>query len=130
MSDQRRYSFKRQDRVSGLIRKELAELFLRRVKNPALRNVMITSVNVHDDWKTAVIKVCPAMLGEYHEPTEDEIKEMMAALKSAAPYLFEQCKRSIHLRQMPWFEFEYDHSISGSAKIYGILNSVKPMVVE
>jgi ribosome-binding factor A len=124
MRQTRSHSFKRQDRVSKLIHRELADLLLKKVKNPALRHVMITSVNVHEDWKTAVVKVCPSMIGEYAEPSEADVKTMMKALKSAAPYLFEQCKRSLPLKFMPWFEFEYDPGISGSSKVWGILSSL------
>lgn len=50
--------YKRSDRVADLLQKEIADLVLRRVKDPRVADITISGVRVSDDLKHARVFFC------------------------------------------------------------------------
>ena len=73
---------KRADRVSDLIRQEVAELLLRRVKDPRIESVTITGVEVTADLQHA--KIFYTVLGT---PSEEDKKNTARGLDKARGFI-------------------------------------------
>lgn len=117
--------YKRTSRVAQQIQRELAEIFLRKTKDPRLSSLTITGVEVTPDFKTAKVRVSKLLKSLDSEPTDKEVKELMKALESATPFLFEQLRSSLSLKYVPWIEFDYDRSLAESAKVWALMSRMK-----
>lgn len=96
-------------RINQEVQKELSTLIMRELKDPRIHMMTsVTHVEVAPDLKTA--KVYISILG-----SEDELKDTIKGLKSAAPFLRSQLAKSINLRNTPELIFIEDQSIA-----YGI----------
>jgi ribosome-binding factor A len=127
---ERRFSFKRSDKIAERIRQELAELFLREVEDPRLRAITITGVDIEDDLSEGEVRICKSMLGEFAEPTAEEKKKTEKALKAAAPFIFERLKKRLAIRHTPWLRYRYDDSLAKSAKVWALLNKERGLQSE
>lgn len=109
---------KRSDRVADLILKELAEVLLRRVKDPRLAKITLTDVKVSPDLRHA--KVFYSMLGD------DERKaSAMVGLESARGFVKRELGKRLHLRRMPDIEFHFDGSLEYGSHIDQLLDDLE-----
>ena len=111
-------SFKRTDRISEEIKKELSSI-IRELKDP--RIPMMTSVvkvNVTNDLRYA--KAFISIMG-----TAEEKKAAIKGLQSAAGFIRREIGSRVQLRCVPEFSFEEDNSIEYGAHINEILNKLK-----
>lgn len=106
--------FKRADRVAEEIRAELADIALKKLKDPRVGFVTLTRVEVSDDLKHA--KVFFSVMGD-----EAVKKESLKGLKSAAPFIRGEIGRRLKLRYMPELMFIIDESIERGAKMLDLL---------
>lgn len=113
----------RPKRVGEEIRHALADIFLRGDSNsPDLLNVSITisEVRVAPDMKNATAYVMP--LGGQNK------KELLEALRVAAPELRYLVSKKMQLRYMPRIHFSLDESFEVAEKIENLLK--KPEVAK
>lgn len=113
----------RPKRVGEEIRRALSDIFLRGESNsPELVGVSITvsEVRVAPDMKNATAYVMP--LGGQNK------KQMLEALKTAAPELRYLVSKKIDLRYMPKIYFQLDESFEEADKIDKLLR--KPEVAK
>lgn len=93
------------ERINSLIRQEVSELLNRQVKDPRLGSfVIITNVTTSPDLRYAklfVSRVCE----------EEQKKETLIALRSAAGFLRHEMGRKLRLRYIPELSFQWDDSI-------------------
>jgi ribosome-binding factor A len=110
-------TFSRSERVARHIRNTLAEILLRHVKDPRLKRVSITSVDVAPDLRTAKI---------YFATTGDEagVKKALEGFKKARPYLKKHLGRELGLRYMPDIRFYYDDSLDYGARMEELFRSI------
>jgi ribosome-binding factor A len=102
-------SFSRSARVNEQIRRELADLLLFDVKDPRVKFVSLTGVEISADYAHA--KVFFTALVEH-----DQLAEIERGLKAAAGYLRRQLGRRVRLHSTPELHFVHDPSIErGSA---------------
>ncbi len=109
---------RRTDRVASLIRAELAELVLRRLKDPRIGFVTITHVDIAPDLKTA--RVFFSVLGQ-----EKEKSGAKEALEHAAGFLQHEIGVALKLRFTPKLSFHLDDSLEESLRIQQILHKLK-----
>lgn len=110
---------RRTDRLSGLFRSELADLISGELRDPRLTGMIsITSVDVSPDLEHATVYV--SVLADDAE----QQKASLAALKNAAPFLRKQLMRRVHIRRVPTFEFEADHTIEEGARMLDLMRKV------
>ncbi|MBI5190220.1 MAG: 30S ribosome-binding factor RbfA [Nitrospirae bacterium] len=102
--------FKRADRVGDLIRSELADILLKRLKDPRVGFVTIIDVKVSDDLKHA--KVFVSLIGD-----DAEKKETLKGLRSAAHFIRGELGKRMKMRYTPELFFTIDDSIERGAKI-------------
>ncbi|MCD6352584.1 MAG: 30S ribosome-binding factor RbfA [Proteobacteria bacterium] len=107
----------RAGRVSHLIRKEVADMLTRDVKDPRIGMVSITDVEVSRDLRHAYIYY--SRLG-----TKKEIKDSTIGLKRATKFIQGQLGRRINLRYTPIIEFRFDDSLEYGSRIDKLLSTI------
>ena len=111
-------SFKRTDRISEEIKKELSSI-LRDLKDPRIPMMTsVVNVKVTNDLRYA--KVYVSVMG-----TEEEKKEAIKGLSSASGFIRREIGNRINLRCVPEFSFEKDSTIEYGAHINELLNKIK-----
>ena len=108
---------KRLARLNEQLKREVSELVLRKVRDPRVGLVTITSVEVAGDLGSARVYV------RTQDPN-DELNESLAGLEAAAPFLRRELGRSLHLRRVPELRFQQDHSLAQARRIEEILSDV------
>ncbi len=110
---------RRTDRLSGLFRSELADLISNELRDPRITGMIsITSVDVSPDLERATV---------YVSVLADEAKQKaasLAVLNNAAPFLRKQMMERVHIRRVPTFEFEADHTIEEGARMLDLMKKV------
>ena len=101
--------FARHDRVAGLLRRELATLIWKEIKDPRLGPLSVSDVEVSRDLAHAKIYVTSS------EP--DSMAESLKVLKRAASFLRRRLGREVTMRQVPELHFIHDDSIERGAHI-------------
>jgi len=107
----------RQTRVGVLLKETLAELLVRKVKDPRVESVTITDVEVSPDLRIAHVFYC--MMDALR--AEDALK----GLQSAQGFLRHELKRVLRLRHVPELLFVYDRSFDYATRIDTILDRIK-----
>ncbi|WP_444929819.1 30S ribosome-binding factor RbfA [Microbulbifer sp. SSSA002] len=103
--------FHRADRVADAMRRELAQLIQKEVRDPRLGMINVNDVEVSRDLATA--KVFVTLVGE---DDREKIDASMSVLNKAAGFLRTQLARSIQMRSIPRLHFRYDEtSVRGQA---------------
>jgi len=111
--------YKRSDRVADLLRQEIADLLLRRVKDPRIEGITITGVEVTTDLQHARIYYC--VMGH---PTVEEKKNIAAGLSKAKGFMRQELGKRLHMRYLPQLDFHYDGSFEYGEKIERLLKEL------
>jgi ribosome-binding factor A len=108
---------RRTERVSDLLRAELSDLILREIKDPRIRLVSLTGVEVTSDLRRAIVRV--SALGD-----DTEREEAVEALRHARGFLRTELSRRLRTRVTPELIFELDRGAEHSQKISDLLESL------
>ncbi len=108
---------RRTERVSDLLRAELADLILREIKDPRIRLVNLTGVEVTSDLRRAIVRV--SALGD-----DTQREEAVEALRHARGFLRTELSRRLRTRVTPELIFELDRGAEHSQKISDLLESL------
>ncbi len=112
--------YKRADRVADLLRQEIADLLLRRVKDPRVSRVTLTGIEVSADLQNAKVFFC--LMGS---SAEDEIAGAMQGLNKANGFMRQELRKRIHMRTLPQLSFHYDGSFEYGDKIERLLKDLR-----
>jgi ribosome-binding factor A len=108
---------RRTERLNTLIREELSDL-IRQAKDPRLRCLLsITYVETTPDLQFAKVHI--SIMG-----SDEEKKNAMDGLNSAAGFFFRELRKRLSLRHTPQLIFDKDESIEQGARILDILENV------
>ena len=107
------------DRIADLLQQELADLLLRRVKDPRVEGVTITGVKVSRDLQHARVFYC--VMGA---PAEADREGVAAGLDKAKGFLRHELAKRLHMRYLPQLEFQYDASFDYGEKIERLLKEL------
>lgn len=108
---------RRTQRLGHLIQAELAELLLRRVKDPRLAGVTLTGVDVSPDLSQA--KVFFSLLEEDRRP------EVLKGFTAAAPFLRKELAERLSLKITPRLVPVYDRSLAQGAQMEALIRRVR-----
>ncbi|MFC5712106.1 30S ribosome-binding factor RbfA [Thalassorhabdus alkalitolerans] len=108
----------RAHRVGEQMKKELADIFTREIKDPRVQFVTVTGVDVTGDLQQA--KVFITVLGD-----EEEKAKTVKALQDAKGFIRSEVGQRIQLRKTPDISFEIDESIEYGNRIEQLLKEVK-----
>jgi len=111
--------FKRAERVSEAIKREVSVMLSREVKDPGIHFVTVTGVETTDDLRHA--KIFVSILGD-----EKTRQESMDGLERAKGFLRGELGHRLQLRYTPEIQFRLDTSLDHAMKIKGLLNQIKP----
>jgi len=105
--------YKRSQRVSDLLRKEIADIIMYKLKDPRIGFITVTGVDVTDDIKIARIYV--SILKDEERKTTIEI------LNSAKSFIRSELSKRLRMKFIPSIEFKLDTSIEYGNKIERLL---------
>lgn len=107
--------FSRTQRVSELIRRELAVIIAREMDDPRVRFVSVTAVDVSRDLHSA--RVFVTQMNTDHGPAID-----IRSLQKAAGFLRKQLAGALSLKHVPALTFVYDDSIKRGADLSRLID--------
>lgn len=110
-------AFKRTERVSELLKVEIADIFRKEVNDPRLELVSVTRVHVTSDLKSAHVYISPIKT--------EAVDSTMECLKKARSFIQRKLGQRLKLRYIPIIEFRLDESIKEGAHILEILEQIK-----
>jgi len=100
-----------------LIRHEISQIILQQVKDPRLRLLTVTRVQVSPDLRCA--KVFVGILGEGQE------QAALKGLAQAKGFIRRQLGQKLELRYIPELIFRHDKSVPYSLHITQLINGLK-----
>jgi ribosome-binding factor A len=109
-------TFKRSERVSDQIKHEIADILMRKIKDPRVGFVTVIDVEIADDLKNA--KVFISVYG-------GDKQESLKGLKSATPFIRSELGRRLRMKFIPELLFRYDSTIERGAHIMELLRSIE-----
>ena len=107
--------FSRSERVSEQIRRELAELIRLELKDPRVRLVTITGVEVTADYAHAKVfytSLAPA----------DQRAELDRGLKRSAGFLRREIGRRVKIHHNPELHFVFDASVERGSELSNLID--------
>ena len=108
------------ERVNSLIRQEISELLQRQVKDPRLGNfITVTAVDTSSDMRHA--KVFVSRL-----EGQEEKKETLVVLASAAGFFRKELAARLKLRRIPELSFQWDDSLERGDHLLQLIDRVTP----
>jgi ribosome-binding factor A len=109
--------YKRSERVSDLIREEVADIIMYRLKDPRIGFVTVTGVDLSADLKLA--KVYVSIL------KEEERDLTLGILNSSKNFVRSLLTKRLKMKFIPAIEFRIDTSIEYGFKIDKLLKEIK-----
>src|SRR4030043_1438014 len=109
--------YKRSQRVGDLLREEIADIVIYKVKDPRIGFITITGVDVTDDIKNA--KVYVSILKDEDKETTLEI------LNTAKSFIRSELSKRLRMKFIPSIEFRLDISIDYGSRIDKLLSEIK-----
>jgi ribosome-binding factor A len=113
---------KRATRVGDQLLREIADLLMRKVKDPRVKNTTLTGIHLSNDLKHA--RVYYSVLGN-----EKEIQRAQAGLDSAKGFIKREIGLRLDLKYMPDLIFKHDPSLATGhhmEKLFQKLKSEEP----
>lgn len=107
----------RSERIGDLIREELSSLLLRQVRDPGMRSVTVTRVQMTRDLQLARVYYT------VHEDTRDK-RDAERALRRAKPFLRRQLAGRLQLRHMPELTFFHDDALEREDRVARLLKEI------
>mgnify|MGYP000858043754 FL=1 len=110
---------KRPERVADLLQREVADILLRRVKDPRVSSVTVTAIEVSRDLQNATVFFC--LTG-----TSDAavLETALEGLNKAKGFMRQELGKRLRLRYVPQLAFRYDSSLDYGQKIERILKEL------
>jgi len=107
--------FNRSERVAGQIRRELAQLIQKEIKDPEIGFISLSDVEVTRDLSHAKV---------YITVFETEKAEAtVAALRRAAGYLRHRLGQEMRMRSVPELHFHHDASVEAGIRMDGLIGA-------
>lgn len=109
---------KRSERVGDLLREEISDIFCNTMRDPRLKLMSVTAVEMSGDLQHAKVFVSPV------DPATD-MEEMGRLLERAASFIrAELGRRRLDLRHLPELQFIHDRSIERGSHIEELLRGL------
>ena len=112
-------TYKRADRVADQIRMEVADILMRKIKDPRVRSVTVTDVELTADLRIAYIFVTTM-------ETEQAEREVFAGLSKASGFVRAELGRRLALRYLPEIVFKRDETGPRGDRVMKLLDELQP----
>ncbi len=111
------HPYKRSSRVRDLIREEVADIIMHKLKDPRLGFITVTDARVSDDLRQAMV---------YVSVLEDSKKdENLAILTASARFIRSELGKRVKIKFIPELTFKLDTAAEYGAKIDKLLDDIK-----
>ncbi len=109
-------TFKRAERVRDQMKEEIADILMRKIKDPRIGFVTVTDVEIADDLRNA--KVFVSVYGG------DKAKTL-EGLESAAAFIRSELGRRMRMKFVPELLFRFDNTVEQGAHIMELLRTLE-----
>jgi ribosome-binding factor A len=109
--------YKRSQRVSDLLREEIADIIFFKLKDPRIGFLTVTGVDVTDDLKIAVVYVSILK--------EEEKQSTLDILNAAKSFIRAELSKRLKMKFIPTVDFRLDTSIEYGNRIEQLLDEIK-----
>lgn len=106
--------FKRTDRISDVMQRELSQIIQKEMKDPRISMVTIAEIKISKDLSFAKVYVSVMF--------EEKAEETMRTLNSAAKFLRSELAKKIQIRTMPQLTFVYDDTTIKANRISKLID--------
>ncbi|MBE0427045.1 MAG: 30S ribosome-binding factor RbfA [Nitrospirae bacterium] len=111
------HPYKRSQRVSDLLREEIADIITYKLKDPRIGFVTVTGVDVTEDIKMASVYVSVLREGEK--------KSTIEILNDAKSFIRSELSKRLRMKFIPSIEFRLDVSSEYGSRIEKLLNEIR-----
>lgn len=112
--------YKRASRVADQIRMEVADIIMRKTKDPRLSSVTVMDVDLTADLRQAHV-----YFTSFTAQTGEDVVEVQSGLDRAAGFIRSELGRRLHLRYTPELVFHHDVSGPKRDRILTLLEGLK-----
>ncbi len=109
---------KRMERVSDVMIAEISRILLRRVKDPRVKYVTVTDVEISKDLKSATV-----FFSVFDDKLDKE--DILAGLNHAAGFIRSELFHALDIKTIPSLSFKIDPSIEYGAHIQKLLHTIQ-----
>ena len=109
--------YKRSQRVRDLLREEIADIIIHKLKDPRIGFVTVTGVDITDDLKIAIAYISVLK--------EEEKKSTLDILNAAASFIRSELAKRVRMKTIPSLEFRLDTSIEYGSRIDELLDEIR-----
>lgn len=111
------HPYKRSARLNILMREEIADIVMRRIKDPRLGFVTVTDVALTDDLKLARVYISVLK--------PEEQKSALEILDGSKSMIRSEIAKRVRMKFIPALEFRIDESIEEGFRIDKLLSEIK-----
>jgi ribosome-binding factor A len=109
--------YKRSQRVRDLLREEIADIIIYKVKDPRIGFLTVTGVDVTDDLKIALVYVSILK--------EEEKQSTLDILQAAKSFIRSELSKRLKMKFIPSIDFRLDTSIEYGNRIEQLLGEIR-----
>jgi len=111
------HPYKRSARVSDLVREEVADIIMNKVKHKSLGFVTVTGAKVSDDLRNATIYVSVL--------NTEEGDRTVSKLNALGPFIKGELGKRLQMKYTPSLRFKIDEAIVYGMKIDKLFNDIE-----
>ena len=104
------------ERINSNVQRELSYILANEVKNPNIKFITITAVDVTSDLSYAKV---------YFTCFDEDRKVVLKELKESAGFIRGEVSKRVEIRHTPELTFEYDESLEYAKRIEEKLKEIK-----
>ncbi len=109
---------KRATRVGDQILRFIAELLMNKIRDPRIKGVTLTGINLSNDLKNA--RIFFSVIG-----TESEVKQALTGLESARGFIKRQLGSGLGLRYVPDIIFDHDPTLATGNRLEQLFKKIQ-----
>lgn len=109
---------KRATRVGDQILRFIAELLMNKIRDPRVKGVTLTGINLSNDLKNA--RIFFSVMG-----SGDEVKQAMSGLESAKGFIKRQLGSGLELRYVPDIIFDHDPTLATGNRLERLFKKIQ-----
>ncbi len=110
--------FSRTQRLGEQIKRDLALLIQRELKDPRIGMVTLNFVDLSKDLSYADVNITVLVADD----SDEKIIESLTILNEASPFLRMELGRALKVRKVPYLRFHYDDSLKRGARINALIH--------
>ena len=109
---------KRATRVGDQILRFVAELLMNKIRDPRVKSVTLTGVNLSNDLKNA--RIFFSVMG-----SESDVKEVLKGVESARGFIKRQLGSGLGLRYVPDIIFDHDPTLANGNRLEQLFKKIQ-----